>query len=343
MKNGDKIWKISKTLFGYIIAIACLVWIFYDIHVDKLLIEVKNLSWGLIVLAVFFDIAGYYAQGWRWRLLLRPLGNINSIRTTQAIYAGLFTNEIVPFRIGEFVRTYLISRWLKASFWSVIPSLLVERLFDGIWLAIGIVITIALVDLPYNLVEAADILGIIILTAIIVFSYLIFRKENNLPSESEILQDTPGLSGKLSASINRLAAGIKSIGISRGFIFSFIGSAFVLIFQIFAFWLVMRGFGLHLSIWVGAAIMLIVHLGTAIPNAPSNIGAYQFFCVLGLTIFGIDKTQATGFSIVVFIILTVPLWLLGFLAITKSGMTLKQIRGEVAAIINNNKVSSVKT
>jgi ABC-type branched-subunit amino acid transport system permease subunit len=48
--------------------------------------------------------------------------------------------------------------------------------------------------------------------------------------------------------------------------------------------------------------------------------------VLGLTLFGLDKTTATGFSIVVFILLTLPLWAIGFFAISRTGMSLKTIR-----------------
>jgi hypothetical protein len=75
--------------------------------------------------------------------------------------------------------------------------------------------------------------------------------------------------------------------------------------------------------------LLIVHLGTAIPNAPANVGTYQFFCVVGLTLFGVEKTLATGFSVVVFLLLTVPLWIIGFFALSRSGMTLSTIRNEI--------------
>ncbi|MFI5174362.1 MAG: hypothetical protein ACHQKY_05865, partial [Terriglobia bacterium] len=88
--------------------------------------------------------------------------------------------------------------------------------------------------------------------------------------------------------------------------------------------------GLRLPWWTGAVVFLIVHLGTALPNAPANVGTYQFFTVVGLTLFGVDKTLATGFSVVVFILLTVPLWILGFFALSQTGMTLRTIRSEIA-------------
>ena len=54
------------------------------------------------------------------------------------------------------------------------------------------------------------------------------------------------------------------------------------------------------------AVFLIVHLGIAIPNAPANVGTFQLFSVLGLTLFGIKKSAAAAFSVLAFAILTVP-------------------------------------
>jgi hypothetical protein len=76
--------------------------------------------------------------------------------------------------------------------------------------------------------------------------------------------------------------------------------------QMLAFWLVLRGYGLNVSIWTSATVLMIVHLGTAVPNAPANVGTYQFFCVLALTLFGVEKTAATAFSVIAFVILTIP-------------------------------------
>ena len=96
--------------------------------------------------------------------------------------------------------------------------------------------------------------------------------------------------------------------------------------QILAFWLVMRACRLDVTARVAAATVMIVHLGTAIPNAPANVGTYQFFCVVGLTLFGIDTPAAATFSVVVFVILTVPLWLLGSVALGRMGLSLAAIR-----------------
>ncbi len=75
-------------------------------------------------------------------------------------------------------------------------------------------------------------------------------------------------------------------------------------------------------------VLLIVHLGTSIPNAPGNVGTYQFFCVVALSFFGIDKARAAGFSIAAFVILTAPFWAIGSLALARSGLSLRGARAE---------------
>jgi hypothetical protein len=104
----------------------------------------------------------------------------------------------------------------------------------------------------------------------------------------------------------------------------------------------MRAYDLNLSFWAGAVVFLIVHLGTAIPNAPANIGTYQFFCVVGLSLFGVEKTLATAFSVVVFIILTIPLWVIGMIALSYTSMSLTEIRNEINRLLLKAKTKEQK-
>jgi uncharacterized protein (TIRG00374 family) len=329
--------RIIKSMLGWSVGIACLAWVLHDIHIERLLQDVGRIQWTWIVAAVVLDIVSYFAQGIRWRLLLAPLGRITSLQTTQAIYVGLFTNEILPLRIGEVVRTYLVSRRLSTGFMTVVPSLLVERFFDGVWLAAGIAATALLVELPPSLTDAADILGIAVLIAAAVLAIVVFRRGASRPMSNQSNTSKRGIGAKILAFFDKIGVGIRQIGFSRFFWGSFAVSSLIVVSQILSFWFVMIAYGIKISLWAGAAVLLIEHLGTTIPNAPSNLGTYQFFTVLGLSLFGIDKTTASGFSMVVFIVLTLPLWLFGFFALLKSGMTLKQIRSEIGRLRNGER------
>lgn len=325
-----------KSALGYVIALICLIWVFHGVRVGQILKDMAAINWWWIGLAVICDILGFASQGLRWRLLLRPIGDVSVIQTTQAIYAGLFISEVLPMRFGELARAYLVSRWIPARFSSTIPSILVERLFDGVWMALAIGLTAIFIPLPRDLVEAGDILGIIVLIFTGLFIYVVFRKRapSEEPSEKPLVWKPIRL---VMSFIGRMNTGLRDIGMSPLFYASFGISIFILFFQALAFWLVMMAYGLSAPFWVGAVVFLIVHLGTAVPNAPANVGTYQFFCVIGLTMFGIEKTLATGFSVVVFVLLTIPLWVIGFFALSRSGTTLYTIRSEVNALLRRAK------
>jgi hypothetical protein len=332
----SQVKKKSRQAVGYMLALACLVWVFYDINFKTLWRSMPGINWWLVALAVIFDILSYVVQGLRWQQLLHTAGTITTLRATQAVYAGLFVNEILPMRIGELVRTYLVSRWLSVKFIAIIPSVAIERFFDAIWLAAGIIITAFFVQLPDDFQDAANTLGVALFILVALFLYLlVFRRKNGSAVAEKYVTGWHPLR-KLRYYCNTIANDIHDIGASRLFYFALINSLFILLLQILAFWLVMEAYGLNLSLWAGSAVLLLLHLGTIIPNAPSNVGTYQFFCVVGLAFFGIDKTTATGFSMVVFIILTIPLWAIGLFAIGRSGMSVKEIRREINGILIKN-------
>ena len=44
--------------------------------------------------------------------------------------------------------------------------------------------------------------------------------------------------------------------------------------------------------------MIILIIGIAIPTAPGFIGNWHYFCILGLSLFGVPKTDALTFAII---------------------------------------------
>lgn len=314
---------------AYLIALAGLIWVFHDIRLPTLLQHLTLRRWEWALLAVFLDILTYLSQGMRWQLLLRPVGRLSVLRATQSVYVGLFANEIFPMRFGEVVRAYLASRWLGAPLSAVMPSMIVERLLDGVWLAIAIGTVAFFVPLPGDLLEAGDVLGFIVLLGTAAFLYLILRKEKNRNQTGAVHKTNPKLLGPVSSFLAQIVAGLREIGLSSAFLLAAGLSLLMMVLQAAAFWLVMQGYGLGLPFWIGAVVYLMVHLGTALPNTPANIGTYQFFTVVGMTLFGVDKTVATAFSLVVFVILTIPLWAIGAFALVRTGMTLSQIKADL--------------
>jgi uncharacterized protein (TIRG00374 family) len=123
-----------------VISIACLIWVLEDFQPEKLMDEIRTMHWGWVAAAALFDILVYFLQGWRWSLLLRPVENIPYMRSIRAIYVGLFANEVLPLRTGEVIRCYLQARWSKLPLSVALSSAIIERIFDGIWLCVCLVV-----------------------------------------------------------------------------------------------------------------------------------------------------------------------------------------------------------
>jgi uncharacterized protein (TIRG00374 family) len=321
-----------KRALGYLLALASLVWVFHDIQLHQLLSVTSITNWWLIVASVFFDVLTYVLQGVRWRLLLAPVGRLRPLRATQAIYAGLFTNEVVPLRFGEVVRAFLVSRWLGSGIGAVVPSMIVERFLDALWLVVGMVLAAMFVTLPKNLVKAGDLLGAVVLVASVAFVWIALRNEYKSQDGTRDAIWKPRILAGVWSFGARLARGLRVIGMSRSFYGALALSAAMLACQVLAIWFIMLAFGLKLSVLAGAVVVLIVRLGTAIPNAPANVGTFQFFTVLALGLFGVEKTVAAAFSIVDFFILTAPLWVVGLFALSRTGMGLGDIRAEIGSL-----------
>src|SRR5215475_3945024 len=169
--SGKSIFRNWRYVIGWLLAAAGLIWVLHDIHLSRLPGQLAGIDWRWVALAMGCDLLSYLVQGVRWKLLLEPVGKINLLQAVQAIYAGLFTNEVLPMRPGEFVRSYIASRWMAAPFVAILPSIILERLFDGVWIATGVGLTAIFAPLPEDLIEAGEAFGAFIALIVVLFIY----------------------------------------------------------------------------------------------------------------------------------------------------------------------------
>lgn len=257
--------------------------------------RLRDLDCRWLALAVLFDVLSYSAQGWRWRFLL-PGSKV--WKTTRAIYAGLFVNEILPLRPGEALRAWLAARDLDIAVWKVVPTMVSERLLDGVWLVAALLAAVCLAPLPSGVTHAIWIAATIAVALIAIAGLL---------------------GGRGGHFVHAVIAG------SRNRPAVLLSAAFVLA-QGLAFWAVVRASHLSVGVLGAFVVMTVVRVGTLIPGAPANLGTHQFATVMGLSLYGIPQAEAAAFSLIVFTVLTLPLLALGFGACLSAGLTWRGLR-----------------
>ncbi|HXJ17900.1 MAG TPA: lysylphosphatidylglycerol synthase transmembrane domain-containing protein, partial [Candidatus Polarisedimenticolia bacterium] len=312
-------------IVGYGLALVCLVWVLRDFHIVSFLHELANVNWKWVVLGMAFDVVSYAVQALRWKLLLTPFGKVHLNRSIRAVFAGLFANLVFPLRPGEFLRSYVISSSEGITLGRVLGSVGVERFVDLVIATASLAVVSLVVALPRRFERVADTLGIITLVLLTIIVSLVLYLEIKLGNDPVPEPGRRRLSGKVMAVLTDLHA----IGTAPTFYPAVLASLLMPFCQVLALWAMMRSYGLHLSLLAAVVVLLVINIGVSLPNAPANFGSYQFFCVVGLNVFQVEKTTATGFSFFAFIALTFPFIFLGFAALLRSGLSLRSMREKV--------------
>lgn len=313
-------------LLSYLIAAGCLYWIFHDVQWGELLQSLGRVDWVWTPVSVVCALLTYVCVAWQWQFLLRPLGRVSLPRLAQAVFAGRFANDVLPVHMGYIIRVYLAARWMGKDIAAIVPSLVVERMFDGLWLALGIGVTALFVPLPGELLRTAEGLGGLILGGTGVLLFLLWRRQRRKRAGRPPATARWKVLKRAQALLDRMAAGVA--GIARSPYFGVVVGLSLsrLLLQALAFLPLLWAYGFRLPFAVQLAVFLIAFVGLSLPSTPASAGVFQLFCVMGLTLFHVPRPAATGFALLAFVVLTVPLSLAGFFAVARSGMTLRQLR-----------------
>ncbi|MEO8048965.1 MAG: lysylphosphatidylglycerol synthase transmembrane domain-containing protein [Acidobacteriota bacterium] len=318
--------KKSRTVRSWILlvvinaaSLASLFWTLRGFHLSELKDDILEMNWWWIVLAVVADVSVYFWHGLRWQTLLRPVVRLKYWEPVRAIYVGLFANEVLPFRAGEVLRCYLLARNRQLPLSVSLTSALIERIFDGIWLSMCIILMLRYTVIPHSLrilVEGAYALGISVLVIALVLGVIMFRRHETRAA----LAGEKGWRRQLHVLIDDL----EIIGHSRYLWTSFLQSLPYLLMMTVPIYATLRGFGFD-SLWgVAFVLMVVLRLGTVVPQAPGNLGLFQVLVVEVLEkVFNFAHGDAARFSLVLWGIVTLPLLIGGALslAVTEGSLT----------------------
>jgi uncharacterized protein (TIRG00374 family) len=308
----------------YAIAAAALVYVVWNLNLSDLRRGISDMLWWPVVLAILLQIVPRVVQAWRWGYLLRPV-KTRMRMLLHAIYVGTLMNGILPLCPSDLVRGFMVARNTNTGTVRVLSSQAVERAADGLVLAVVAWLAIRGLRVPAAVDHA--LLALVALVAVMMLVGLVATLKHRRLHGYVESRDPVGRAGRKlkSASLELLggARAVKAwtmpISISTG-----VGTVGM---QVAVMWLMLYAYHIDLSLLQAAALFGIITIGTLVPNAPGKIGTWQFFCILGLGLFGVPAAHAAGFSLVAFAIWTVPSLLLGVVALVVSPVSWAELTG----------------
>ncbi len=304
---------------GYLISAACLVWVLHGYPIrTELIPAIRDLDWKWVAAGIALDLAAYLIHAWRWNTLLQPVIRLGFWRTVQAIYVGLFANEILPLRTGELIRCYLLAHWNNLRISLSFASAAVERVIDGIFLVICFLLTAELVrGIPKDLTILVQVLGALLILLALALLWIVTRKQEVHAVFSE---------SKWSAVMRHIIDGLHLMGNARTLARTAAISLIYIILQFGSLWALMKAYEMDLSFWSAAGVVTIVRLWTVVPSAPANIGVLNYACMKALEGMDVEPTVAKTFSIIMFAAWTLPIVLCGAIATALTGSNIAELR-----------------
>ncbi len=305
-----------------VFSLVFLAWALYKADLPRIWGEIRRMHWGWVTLAAATDVMVYLLHGWRWRLMLRPIQRIPYLQFVRAIYAGLYANEVVPLRAGEVIRCFLLSRSSSLPISVTFASALIERIFDGIWLMAFFLLALQVGHLPRILVHGGYLLGVVIVLASLVLGYGMYAREQSITLFFDI---------SIPAWFNTLIEDLHLIGHSRFLYYAFFVSGLYLIAQVAPIYAVVRAYNLHVPFVTSFTMMVLLRLSAVVPQAPGNLGSFQWVAARTLMLFGVLQAHAYRFSIVLWSILTLPLIAVGFVVVLFAGVSMSHLHRQATS------------
>jgi glycosyltransferase 2 family protein len=309
-----------------LVSAGCLVWTLRDARLSELKDDFAAMNWWWVGFATLMELSVYLWQALRWSLILLPVASLRFSHAVRAIYAGLFASEVVPFRVGEVLRCYLVSRWTTLPFSVSLASVLIERVFDGIWLWLGLVVTLKYVRLPRQVAFLNDGLGVFVLGCAALLALALFQ-----PKELRAIPPQRGWRHKLAVLMNDLA----QIGHSWYLLVALVQSVPYLLVQAIPIWALFQGYRFSLSVGAAFALMVVLRLVSIFPQAPANLGLFQFATrELLQRGFGVLPAEAARFSLVLWGVVKLPLLIAGFAALAVTGAKIGELKKAAEETVN---------
>ncbi|HET6778611.1 MAG TPA: lysylphosphatidylglycerol synthase transmembrane domain-containing protein [Gemmatimonadales bacterium] len=321
-------------LIGIAVSVGLLAWALRDVSVSDVLSHVRTARPGPLIAAVVLATLGFPLRLLRWQLLLRdergkpyPAGPL-----WHAIAIGFTANNILPLRAGEVIRAYTASRLTSARFATVISSIAVERIFDGLTVVALLTLALFSSELPAavkiggtSVAQLARAAGVISLLALVAAVLVVAAP---VTAERVIRRILPHarLADKIIDLIEGVRQGLvvlRSPGRLAGVV---VWSLVIWLFNGLAFYIGFKAFGIPVS--YGGALLLqgLLVVGISVPSTPGFFGPFEAVIVAVLALYGVPGSLAFSYALSYHLTSFVPITLLGLWSMARTPEGLRVLR-----------------
>jgi uncharacterized protein (TIRG00374 family) len=293
----------ASLLLGLLLSAAGLWYAFHGVDLSAVIKAIGRIGGIWVVGSVLVGLASLVLRAVRWRFLLEASPPVGISALTSATFIGMAANNLLPARLGEAVRAWILANRRRMSLPTVLASIMVERLLDVI--ALLVLLGACLSASPGLDGEAAGtferiglmLLGLVTAGSAAILVTVRFRGRLGQAMDRWAKRKEPSWRSSLVGLVHRFVEGLYALrGVPQLLMVAGL-SLLVWAASIASFHLLADGFGLGLSWSQTTLVFVMVLLGIAMPSAPGYVGTFHGICVAGLVmVAGVDQALALAYA-----------------------------------------------
>lgn len=312
---------------------ALLLWVAVrGVSLEDVLHQLREVrpAWLVPVLASIF--LRFWLTAIRWQYLLRPVKWVGVHRLFAITMIGFMANNVLPARLGEFVRAYALGRTESLPASLPFATIVIERIFDGFTLLLFLVGGLSFLQPSRTLVWAAALTCALYLG--VLATLIALRTGRGLGLITAILDRLPDrLARPARHLLESFRAGLHILGDVRALLVTALLSIVIWLVNAAGVQASFYAFSLDLPGYASFLLLGVIAVAIALPSAPGYIGPFQAGTVQGLALVGVARDTALSVSIVYHLLNFVPITLVGLAYLNALNLTLGELRtaGEKSA------------
>jgi uncharacterized protein (TIRG00374 family) len=319
----------KRLIIGLIVSLVFLYLAFRKVDYQELWLALKGASYWYIFPNAVLVILSMWMRAYRWRFMVDPIKKVGLGSLFSSVMIGFMANNVLPARLGEFVRAYSLGSKENISRSATFATIVIERVFDGFSLLFILWLSLLISPFP-DWVKKTSNLFLLMNIATLAFLVLIeVKRDLTMRFFNFIFRLLPsGLSSRASEILDKFIGGLKVFRDVPSLLWILAWSIFIWIVVGISNYFIFLAFDLHPPIQASFILLVIVSLGVMLPSSPGFVGTFQFFCIISLATFGYDKNVALPFSIVLHASQYFPVTLLGLYYLRKEHLSLKTLESD---------------
>jgi len=320
------------------VSVFFLALLFRSMDFAKLLAALRAMDARFLVPAVASTLFSYYVRAYRWKLLLAEEKNTSMGNLFAAVSIGYMANNLLPARIGELVRVYVLGEREGIDKGTVFASLVLDRLFDGCAVLCILMATLFTLRLPGESegVRTALVTGGYVTAAayLAIVGFLVLLKKRTsamIRLAGRLLKPFPPAFGaKVIPLLGSFIGGVRLSSRPGNLMGLVVSSAVTWALAVWPIDLLLRSFGIALPVTASLFVMVLLVVAVMIPASPGYIGTYHYACYQALTVFGVTGEKALGVALVIHAVNFFPITFLGLYYLARGRMTLSGLQKPTA-------------